>query len=190
MSRRTLYRLSSLAGMLSGLCIIVGKLLIPLPNRQIGEIFDFFSPLFALPFAVGLYLSQRREAGLFGGIAFMTLFMGLAVVLSLDYFGAFVAPYLHEEVVEQMWESPTGVVAAASGSLFLIGEILFGISVMRAKVFSKTASMLFMVGMFPVPLGGILPESAVVSGSLIAGSGLIWWGIELYQRANRGVDSE
>jgi hypothetical protein len=48
MSKKTLYRLSALAGVLSGLCIIIGKLLIPLPNRQIGEIVDFFSPF--LPF--------------------------------------------------------------------------------------------------------------------------------------------
>ena len=190
MSKKTLYRLSSLAGILSELCIIVGKLLIPLPNRQIGEIFDFFSPFFALFFALGLYLSQRRESGMFGGMAFIALFMGLAVVVSLDYFGAFIAPYLAEGVVDQILESPTGVVAAVSGLVFLIGEILFGISVMRASVFSKIASILFIVGMFLVPLGGILPESAVVIGSIIAGVGLIWWGVELYQRANRGVDLE
>ena len=101
-----------------------------------------------------------------------------------------IAPYLAEEVVDQILESPTGVVAAVSGLVFLIGEILFGISVMRAGVFSKIASILFIVGMFLVPLGGILPESAVVIGSIIAGVGLIWWGVELYQRANRGVDLE
>jgi len=96
MSKKALYRLSALAGLLSGLCIILGKLLIPLPNRQIGEIIDFFSPFFALLFAVGLYLHQRRESGIFGGIAFVVLFMGLATVVSLDYFGAFILPYLPE----------------------------------------------------------------------------------------------
>ena len=85
MSKKTLYRLSTLAGILSGLCIIIGKLLIPLPNRQIGEVFDFFSPFLALLFAVGLYLYQRKESGIFGGVAFIVLFMGLATVVSLDY---------------------------------------------------------------------------------------------------------
>jgi len=190
MSTKTLYRLSALAGMLSGLCIIIGKLLIPLPNRQIGEIIDFFSPLLALFFAVGLYLRQQRESGIFGGIGFIVLFLGLATVVCLDYFGAFVAPYLPDGVMEQILESPTGVVAAISGLIFLIGEILFGISVIRAGVFSKFASILFMVGTFFVPLGGIFPESAVVIGSIIAGVGLIWWGIELYRRASIGLDLE
>jgi hypothetical protein len=44
MSIKTLYRLSALAGILSGACIIIGKLLIPLPDPQPGEVFDFLSP--------------------------------------------------------------------------------------------------------------------------------------------------
>jgi hypothetical protein len=184
MSTKTLYRLSAFAGTLSGICIIIGKLLIPLPNRQIGEIVDFFSPLFALLFLIGLYLRQRRESGVFGGIAFIVLFMGLATVVSLDYYAAFIAPYLPEGMVEQILESPAGVVAIISGLTFLIGEILFGISVIRAGVFSKIASILFMVGMFLVPLGSVFPESAVVIGSIIAGVALIWWSIELFRLAD------
>jgi len=190
MSTKSLYRLSALAGLLSGLCIIIGKLLIPLPNRQIGEVVDFFSPYLALLFAVGVYLRQRKQSGMFGGIAFIILFMGLAAVVSLDYFAAFIAPYLPEGMVDQILESPAGAVAAVFGLVFLIGEILFGISVIRAGVFSKIASILFMVGMFLVPLGEVFPESAVVIGSIIAGVALIWWGIELFQQAGSEGNSD
>jgi len=189
-SGKSLYRLSALAGILSGLCIILGKLLIPLPNRQIGEIFDFFSPFLALLFAVGLYLRQREQSGIFGGVAFIVLFMGLATIVSLDYFAAFIAPYLPEGTVDQLWESPVGVAAAISGLVFLIGEILFGISVIRTGIFSKIASILFILGMFLIPLGEVIPESAVVVGSIIAGIALIWWGIELYGQTNSHVNLE
>jgi hypothetical protein len=189
MSAKSLYRLSALAGLLSGLCIIVGKLLIPLPNRQIGEIVDFFSPFFALFFAAGLYLRQRKASGTFGGAAFILLFMGLATVVSLDYYAAFIAPYLPDGMVEQILEGPAGTAALISGLTFLIGEILFGISVIRANIFSKTASFLFMVGMFLVPLGEVFPEAAVVAGSITAGVGLIWWSIDLYRLADEALDS-
>jgi hypothetical protein len=190
MSVKTLYRLSALAGFISGLCIIIGKLLIPLPNRQIGEVFDFFSPFFALFFVVGLYLCQREASGTFGGIASIVLFMGLATVVSMDYFGAFVAPYLPDGMMDQILEGPTGAVAAASGLVFLVGEILFGISVLRANRFSKIASVLFMVGMLLVPLGSVVPESAVVIGSIVAGVALIWWSVELYRQASGAPDVE
>lgn len=190
MSIKTLYRLSALAGLVSGLCIIIGKLLIPLPNRQIGEVVDFFSPLLALLFSVGLYLRQRRESGVFGGVAFFVLFIGLATIVSLDYIGAFINPYLPAGMMDQILEGPTGAVAATSGITFLLGEILFGISVIRAKVFSKIAAILFMVGMFFVPLGSVFSESFVVIGSIIAGIGLIWWSTELYKLAGSVPDSE
>lgn len=190
MSKKTLYLLCALAGVLSGLCIIIGKFLIPLPNRQIGEIIDFFSPFFALPFTVGLYLRQQRESGIFGGIAFIVLFMGLATIVCLDYFAAFILPYLPDGMLDQIWESPAGIVAAVSGLVFIIGEILFGISVIRANVYSKIASILFMAGLFFVPLGEVFPEYVVVIGSIIGGVGLIWWGIELYRQASSGSGLE
>jgi hypothetical protein len=189
MSTKTLYRLSALAGVLSGLCIIIGKLVIPLPNRQVGEIIDFFSPLFALLFAIGLYLRQRKESGVFGFVGFVVLFLGLAMVVSLDYIGAFINPYLPAGMMDQILNGPTGAVAATSGLTFISGEILFGISVIRAGLFSKIASTLFMVGMFFVPLGSVFPESAVVIGSMIAGVGLIWWSTELYRLAGNTLSS-
>ncbi len=181
MSTKTLYRLSALAGILSGVCIIIGKLLIPLPNRQIGEIFDLLSPFFALFFAIGLYLRQRKESGVFGGIAFITLYTGLVTVVCLDYFGAFMRLELPPGAADQLMEGPTSVVFIGSLLIFLIGEILFGISVIRAGVFSKTAAVLFMVGMIPVALhlSGLFPESVVIISSILAGFGLIKWGMEL-----------
>lgn len=186
MSTTTLYRLSAAAGVLSGVCIIIGKLLIPLPDPLPGEIFDFLSPLFGLFITMGLYLRQRKESGVFGGVAFIVFFIGLTSVVSLDYFGAFMRLELPEGAVDQLMEGPTSPVFVSSLFIFLIGEILLGISVIRAGVFSRIAAVLFMVGMIPVALhlSGIFPEIVVVIGSIMAGIGLIWWGISLYRLAD------
>ena len=181
MSMRSLYRLAALAGLLSGTCIILGKLLIPLSNPQPGEVFDFLSPFFALYFAVGLYLGQRKESGILGLVSFVLMVAGLAAVLSLDYFGAFMRLQLPDGLTEQLMEGPSAPVFIASLLVFLVGELLFGISVIRAGVFSKVAAVLFMVGLFPVALhpSGVFAEPVVVVSSVIAGVGLIWWGYEL-----------
>jgi len=190
MSTRTLYRLSALAGLLSGVCIILGKVLIPLPNRQLGEIADTFAALFGLFLVVGMYLWHRKESGVLGGVASIVLFIGLTAVVSLDYFGAFMALELPAGTVEQLLEGRNGPVFAASGLIFLIGELLFGISVIRAGVFSKVAAILFMSGMIPVALdlSGIFPESVVIIASIVAGIGLIWWSISLYRLAGSEAD--
>ena len=187
MSIKTLYQLSALAGFLSGVCIIIGRLLAPLPNPQPGEIFDTLSPFFALFFAVALYLGQRRESGIFGGVAFIVLFTGLAMVVSLDYFGAFIRLELPSGLTEQIMEGPSAPVFMGSLLIFLIGEILFGISVIRAGIYSKIAAILFMAGLIPVALhpSGVFPESVVDIGATAAGLGLIWWSVELYGLASR-----
>lgn len=187
MSTKTLFRLTAIAGIIGGVSIILGKLLIPLPNRQIGEIFDVFAAFFGLFLLMGVYLMHRRESGVFGGIAFIVFFTGLAAVLCLDYFGAFMALELPAGTVDQLLDGRNGPVFAASGLAFLIGELLFGISVIRAGVFSKIAAGLFMVGLIPVGLhlSGIFPEYVVNIGSVLAGLGMIWWSVELYRLADR-----
>lgn len=184
MSSRTLYRLSALAGVLSALGIILGKLTITLPERQVGEILDVFGAFFGLYFAMGVYFKQRRESGKFGGLAFLVFFTGLSAVLCLDYFGAFMALELPPGTVQALLDGRNGPVFAASGLAFLLGELLFGASVIRAGVFSKVAAVLFSLGLIPVGLHltGIFSEAVVNVASVVAGIGLTWWAIELYRR--------
>lgn len=191
MSTGTLYRLSAIAGVLTATGIILGKLTIPLPNRQIGEVLDFVGALFGLFFSMGVYLKHRKESGVFGGIAFIIFFVGLALVLCLDYFGAFMALDLPVGMVEDLLEGRNGWVYALSGMTFLVGEVLFGISVIRAGVFSKLSAVLFMLGMIPVALHltGIFPEYVVNLSSVVAGIGLIWWSVELYKLAGSQAEA-
>lgn len=190
MPASTLYRLGALAGLLSGFFMILGRILARLPNTQPGEIIDWLSPFFALFFAIALYLGQRRESGVLGGIAFIVLFSGLVTVVCLDYYGAFIRIDLPEAIITQIEEGSSAAVFVASLLTFLIGEILFGISVIRAGVYSKIAAVLFMAGLIPIALhpSGIFPESVVDLAAAAAGIGLIWWSIELYRLA--GVKTE
>jgi hypothetical protein len=183
MSTRTLYRLSAFAGVLTAMGIILGKFTIPLPNRQIGEILDLIGALFGLFFVMGVYFKHRKESGVFGGIAFIIFFIGLAGVMCLDYIGAFMVLELPAEVVKGILDGRNAWAFALSGMTFLVGEVLFGISIIRAGVFSKVSAILFMLGMIPVALHltGIFPEYVVNISSVVAGIGLIWWSIELYR---------
>ena len=191
MSTSTLYRLGALAGFLSGVCIIIGRILARLPNSQPGEIVDFLSPFFALFLLVALYLGQRRESGVFGGIAFIVLFTGLVMLVSLDYYGTFIRIHLPEAIILQIEEGPSAPVFVGSLFIFLIGEILFGISVIRAGVYSKIAAILFMIGLVFVALhpSGIIPESVVDIGATAVGIGLIWWSTDLIKLAGTKMDS-
>ncbi len=189
MSTSNLYRLSALAAMLSGICVIIGKLLALFPDPQAGEILDFFSPLFGLFATLGIYFWQRKQSGAFGAVAFIVVFTGLVLVTALDYFGAFIRLEIPTDVMAQIMEGSTGMVAAFSGLIFLVGEILFGISVIRAGVFPKIAAVLFVVGFIPVPLVEVFPFGIVAAGSVMAGVGIIWLGLSLWSQQVNGAGS-
>ncbi|MFC2083247.1 hypothetical protein ACFLSG_04330 [Candidatus Bipolaricaulota bacterium] len=192
MSIKSLLRFCALAGLLSTISIILGKFLIPLPNRQIGEVLDTLGAFFGLFLVIGVYLMHRRQSGVFGGVAALLLFTGLTAVVSLDYFGAFMALELPAGTVDMLLEGRNGWVFAASGVIFLLGAILFGFSIILAKVFSKAAAVLFMLGMIPVALHltGIFPEHVVNISSIVAGIGLIWWSVELMRMSGEQKRTE
>jgi hypothetical protein len=181
MSARLLFRLGAYAAIASGLAIVVGKVLMLRPDPQAGEIFDFFSPLFGLFAVVAVYLWQREASGTFGGVAFIVMFIGLALVTSLDFFGAFIRLELSEAIRDELMEGSPGVVAAISGLTFLVGEILFSISILRAKVFPPAAAWLFMVGFIPMTLIEVLSDEIVAIGSVVAGAGIGWLGVALWR---------
>jgi hypothetical protein len=190
MSIATHYRLGALAGFLSGGCMILGRILARLPNTQPGEIVDWLSATFALFFLVFLYLGQRRESGTLGGATFILLFAGLVFVVCLDFYGAFMRIYLPGEIITLIEEGPSSPVFIAGLLTFLVGEILFGISVIRAGVYSRIAAILFMAGLIPIAMhpSGIFPESIVDLGAAAAGAGLIWWAAELNRLAATKAD--
>jgi hypothetical protein len=185
MSKSTLYRLGALAGFLSGVCIITGRLLARLPNTQPGEVIDWLSPFFALFLAIALYLGQRKESGVLGGIAFILLFSGLVMLVSLDFYGAFIRIHLPEAIIVQIEEGSSAPIFVSSLLIFLVGEILFGVSVIRAGIYSKIAAILFMLGLVFVALHptGIFPESVIDLSATAVGIGLIWWSIDLNKLA-------
>jgi hypothetical protein len=181
MDNNVLYRLGGISSILSGITIITGKILAIISFVLAGEFFDFLSPLFGLFAVTAIYFKHRNDTAILGCIAYMVLFSGISMVLCLDYFGAFILPYLPEGTVERLLDRPTGTAWAISGLLFASGVIIFGITIIRAGKFPFAASLLFTIGFIPIPFGEILPDVIVHSGSILAGTGLIWWGIFLYK---------
>jgi hypothetical protein len=186
MSTKTLYRLGALAGCLSGLFIFTGRMLASWPDTQPGEIVDWLSPFFALFFAMALYLRQRKASGILGGVAFIVMFSGMVMLVSMDFFGAFIRLQLPEALRDQIMSGPSAPVFIGALFTFLIGEILFGLSVIRARIFSRIAAALFMIGLLPVALhpSGIFSEDVVTLGASMVAAGLIWWGVQLFRAAD------
>lgn len=184
MSTEAFFRFSAIAAILAGICIILGTLLTDLLKTKspTGTFFNFLGALIGLLGITGIYLWQRAEAGIFGFVAYIVVFIGLALIACIDYSGAFVTPNLSEEQVANLGKSSTMQVITISSMIFLVGEILFGISTIIVGIYPRIASVLFMIGFFTTPVRTVYPIITFI-GLTISGSGLIWWGVTLFSMA-------
>jgi len=181
MSTTTLYSLSALAGIIAGICIILGTVLNDLVKKN-GAFYNFLGALIGLFGITGVFLWQRNEAGTFGVVAYVVVFIGLALIACNDYAGSFITPNLPSDVQTQLGNSSFMRVMYISFSIFLVGEILFGISTIMAGVFSKITAMLFMIGFLGTTMRPV-NQFITFIGLTMSGAALIWWGVSLWTMA-------
>ena len=72
------------------------------------------------------------------------------------------------------------IVFIVFASVYLLGAILFGISIIIAGVFSWIAALLYMIGSVPASLMSLFPALVGVIGHVVAAVGVFWVGILLW----------
>ncbi len=174
MQMAQLFRWGAVAGFISAAAIIIGKALMLLEDEAPGEIADAIAPIFGLLAVVTVYLWQRDDAGKSGAAGFVVMFVGLALVAGLDFYGAFIRLEIPQPLRDDLMEGNPGIAFLASALIFLIGVVWFGASVIRSGVFPRLAGWGFIVGFVLVPMGEIVPEWVVAVGSIVAGLSVAW----------------
>lgn len=185
MSTLTLYSLSAVASILSGIFIILGSVLNDLLKRSKGAFYNFLGALIGLFGITGIYLYQREEAGIFGFIAYVFIFIGLALIACIDYSGSFVTPNLSDDQKARLGKSSAMQATYFSFLIFLIGDILFGIMALSAGVFPKIATVFFMIGFLATMVRPVYQIITFIGLSL-SGIGLIWWGVSMWMMVGTG----
>jgi hypothetical protein len=179
MSTATLYSTCAVAGILSGIFLIVGSVFNNLVKTGSGGKFNFFAALFGLFGVMGVYLWQHEKASIFGLIAFVLVFIGLVLIACIDYISIIMLPKLSVDEMTKLMEGTGMMIIMFSGMIFLVGEILFSISVIIAGLFSSIAAVLWMIGFLPTPLGNTYPK-IVLAGSFLSAIGIIWLSLNLW----------
>jgi hypothetical protein len=142
------------------------------------------SPALALPLLVALQLRQRAAAGSFGALAYtvnlvgLGLFGGAAFTLNMALF------YLDDAVVKDLVRGPTLVALLGSAAVFTVGAVLFGISMVRARVHPRPPAIVYIVALPVLAIAARLPDTIATSAlHVVAGSTLVWLGVSLLRPA-------
>ncbi len=189
MSSSNLIRLSGLAAVGAGVLLVISELLylvVGLGTTLSAETAASGSYLFQqllfllagillLGGLVGFYASQSENLGTLGLVGFLIAFLGTTLTMGAFWDSTFTPPALAEEYPALVEAGPPPFIEfgiTVSFVLLTLGWLLFGLAVLRARVYPRVVAVLLMVGavlaFFP------LPFSTVVFGLAVA-----WMGFTL-----------
>ncbi len=120
----------------------------------------------------GLYAPQAKEVGILGLIGFVLASIGVQLVMGSSFAFAFDRPIVWPWESEEYWEEPL-VAVLVLGLSFVLGCVLLGVAMLRARVYSQAAVALFIVGAL------ILLTPPALSDVVFAGA-VIWLGYTIF----------
>ncbi|MGE3272019.1 MAG: hypothetical protein AB7P40_24915, partial [Chloroflexota bacterium] len=176
MSVSTLIRLSGLAGIASAVCVIFAEGvarslgLMSMAEMAVTPLSDGWVPLNLLELLglalmllaiVGLYARVAEVAGLFGLIGFLVTFLGTSLLLGSAWTNTFTPPAIarHAPALLTMHPPPwpLGTAFVTTAEIFGLGQILFGIVVLRARQLPSGAAILLIAAGVLVRVTPMLP---------------------------------
>ncbi len=204
MATPSIFRMSGLALIVGALLASVGYWLRPyvqdisaysLPVYVPSGLLRFSGALLVLIGLPGMYAYQSSRAGRFGLVSFILTFLGIAILeISTGPLYGFVPPLLASNSATQSLVAEPGVLETQLGTGYAVvfisgllaanlGMILYGISILRARVFPRWAAILMIVG---VPATFVLSSLPAIGDKPITlvFIGLAWCGYVIW--ANKG----
>jgi hypothetical protein len=148
----------------------------------------------ALAGVTGMYLRQVRQTGVLGLIGYLVFSTGLLAMSSIAFTAAYVLPsladtspgYVQDLLTAAVGGTPSGDIGLMQGAFlisglgYMVGGLVFGIALFRARVLARWAAALLAVATAATVALSVLPESfdrpfAVPTGIAQIGLGLSLW---------------
>lgn len=147
------------------------------------------TPALGILALTSLYARQIAQAGKLGLVGYLIAFLGIAMVLGLEFSFTYLFPVFAIGVPEFVAQLDAGQVEPAGPIIavfilvdvvFLLGFILFGIATLRANVLPRRAATVMLVGAVAVAISDYLPNFVAPTGAVLLGLGFAWLGYALW----------
>jgi hypothetical protein len=136
---------------------------------------------FGPPALTAMYLSGGNRHGAFRSVAYglnaigLGLFTGVAFALNLVLF------FLSDTVVDDVLGGPTGVVVRISALVFVLGTVLFGITMIRDRAYPSVPAWGYTVALPLLALLAPLDDTPLTSlVHIAAAASLIWLSVTVW----------
>ena len=177
-----LVRLGAISGVLASLCIAVPGAIEAFTGETVAtSVVLGFSPAFAIPLLLALHIGHMRTSGRLGDVGFavnlvgLGLFGGAAFALNIAIFP--LGPGAEADLAPV-----TRLALLVSAAVFVTGVILFGVAMLRARVYPRVPVWLYLLGFPPFALAARLPDTPLTSAlHVLVGLAIGWLAVSLWR---------
>jgi hypothetical protein len=187
--------MSGIASALAGVLLIAGFGLHPTGEDPTFGIDPLWVPAHGLLWVaftiallgwIGLYIVQASRAGRLGTAAFVVIILGTSIaswIFSSDVTYVPVIAAQSPGLFAQILNPSHILIGVLSVLTWILGNVLFGFSIIRSSVFPKWAGVLLVIGSLVIPVAYLigLPEKVVAIGGLLVGVSQIWLGSDVFR---------
>lgn len=148
------------------------------------------SPALAPPALTALYLCQRAAAGRFGAIAYAVNIIGVGLFGGAVFTLNMVLFYLDEATVAALMSGPTRVGVLGTSIIFVLGCVLFSISMVRTRILPPVPAWGYGIGAALLALLAPLPDTPFTSAvHLVVSGSVLWLSLSMWSRARAAAGS-
>jgi hypothetical protein len=173
----------ALAAMASGVMLIVADLLriyiSDIASEGTISIFFLFEGWIGVVLAVvvqlglfGIYAPRARALGVIGLLGLVLVSLGVELTMGSSFIFPFDRPPVWPWQDATYFEEPLSAILML-GFSFVLGCVLLGVAMLRARVYSRAAAMLFIVG-------ALILLTPLALNDVVFAAGLIWLGHEIF----------
>jgi hypothetical protein len=188
-----LFRISGVSSITAGILLTVGFILHPSGEDATFGTDPMWIPAHAILWAaflvallgwIGVYIAHAAKAGNLGLGAFLVIMLGTALASWIFSSDVTFVPVIASEspaLFKKIFSTGHTLIGVASVLSWVLGNVLFGISLIRAKMFSSWAGILLIVGTMIIPIAyltGLSIRVVAIGGGIVA-VGQVWLGCEL-----------
>jgi hypothetical protein len=142
---------------------------------------------FGLPALFAFYLHQADVAGRFGAVAFAVNAIGLGLFAAGSFAFNLVLFFVDDAVSDAVLDGPTMWALLAGGLTFVVGNVLFGVSMVRSGVMPRPAAVGYGVALVMIAVLGSLDDSLISSlAHVVAAFSLTALSVRVWRRASTG----
>lgn len=186
-----LLRFGAVSGVLSGLFIALPGAIEAFTGETAATSFVLgISPALAIPLLTALYLGQAKATGRLGTVGYAVNLIGLGLFGGAAYSLNLALYFLDDAIVDDL-ATPTRIALLGSALVFVVGTLLFGLAMVRARVYPRLAAWIYAIAFPLFALAAPLPDSPLTSVlHVVVGATLVWLSSVLFTNLQTSLGGE